>query len=182
MSTIRTLGHGTLSAEDFADLVRAANIETVVDIRRFAASRRHPHFSNDAMAAWLPRHDVDYVWLSSLGGRRKPAPDSRNVGLRNAQFRAYADYMVSDEFAAGLSELLTIAARSSVAVMCAESLWWRCHRRLLADHLALVEQKRVEHLFHNGRLTGHPPTPGARAVDGGVLYEAEPPELALDPG
>jgi hypothetical protein len=169
--TIRTLGHGTLAAEEFVALVHNAGVEAVVDIRRFPGSRRNPHFASEEMAAWLPEHGVDYRWLSSLGGRRKPAPDSPNVGLRNEQFRAYADYMASDEFAVGVAELSVLARACRVAVMCAESVWWRCHRRLLADHLVLVEQMRVEHLFHDGRLVEHAPTPEARRVDARVVYD-----------
>jgi uncharacterized protein (DUF488 family) len=169
--TIRTLGHGSLAAEEFVAVAHNADVEAVVDIRRFPGSRRHPHFASDEMATWLPEHGLDYRWLSSLGGRRKPVPDSPNVGLRNEQFRAYADYMASDEFVVGLTELSVLAGSRRVAVMCAESVWWRCHRRLLADHLVLVEQIRVEHLFHDGRLVEHTPTSEARRVDGRVVYD-----------
>ena len=95
------------------------------------------------------------------------------MGLRNDQFRAYADHMISDEFVEGVAELSALARARRVAVMCAESVWWRCHRRLLADHLVLVEQMRVEHLFHDGRLVEHPPTPEARLLDGRVIYDVE---------
>ncbi|HZJ26290.1 MAG TPA: DUF488 domain-containing protein [Acidimicrobiia bacterium] len=169
---IRTLGHGTLAAEEFAAVAHGAGVESVVDVRRFPGSRRSPHFASEAMAVWLPEHGVDYRWMPSLGGRRKPAPDSPNVGLRNEQFRAYADHMSSDEFTRGVAELSALARGHRVAVMCAESVWWRCHRRLLADHLVLVEQTRVEHLFHDGRLVDHAPIPGARRVDGHVVYDA----------
>ncbi len=123
------------------------------------------------MEAWLPTHGLEYRWLPSLGGRRRPAPDSPNVALRNDQFRAYADHMATDEFTAGVADLCALAAAHPVAVMCAESLWWRCHRRLLADHLVLVEQVPVEHVFHNGRIAAHHPTPEARRSDGGVVYD-----------
>lgn len=181
---VRTVGHGTLAADDFASLVKAAGVEMVVDVRRFPGSRRHPHFGRDEMEHWLPESSIGYRWLPSLGGRRSPAPESVHVGLRNPQFRAYADHMESEEFAAGVAELLALAASASAAVMCAESVWWRCHRRLLADHLVLVESQAVEHLFHDGRLQSHPPTPGARVDGHRVLYgaiEAEtlPMELPL---
>ena len=171
VDTIRTVGHGTLTAEEFVAVARNAGVEGVVDVRRFPGSRRHPHFAGREMATWLLDHGVDYRWLPSLGGRRKPAPDSPNVGLRNDQFRAYADHMISDEFAGGVAELCALAQARPVAVMCAESVWWRCHRRLLADHLVLVEQLRVEHLFHDGRLVEHAPTPEARRVDHHVVYD-----------
>jgi uncharacterized protein (DUF488 family) len=173
--TIRTLGHGTLSAEEFVKVVHNAGVEVVVDIRRYPGSRRYPYFGREEMAAWLPAYGVDYRWLPSLGGRRKRAPDSPNGGLRNEQFRAYADYMMSDEFAEGVAELLALAQVRRVAVMCAESVWWRCHRRLLADYLVLVAQTGVEHLFHDGRLAEHPPTAEARLLDGRVIYNVATP-------
>lgn len=175
--TIGTVGHGTLSAEDFTRLVTAAGIETVVDVRRFPSSRRNPQFRGTEMARWLaagtgttPRQ-VGYHWLPALGGRRTPAPDSPHLALRNPQFRAYADHMGTVEFAAGVSELLALArATDAVAVMCAESVWWRCHRRLLADHLVLVEGVEVEHLMHDGRRQPHVPTAEARRIDERVVY------------
>jgi uncharacterized protein (DUF488 family) len=169
--TIRTLGHGTLAADEFTVVALDAGVEAVVDVRRFPGSRRNPHFARDEMAKWLPEHGVDYRWLSSLGGRRQPAPDSPNLALRNEQFRAYADYMMSTEFAEGVAELSDLARARRVAVMCAESVWWRCHRRLLADHLVLVEEIPVEHLFHDGRLVAHAPTPEVRRVDGHIVYD-----------
>ncbi len=171
MHTVRTLGHGTLTADEFVAVLHNAGVEAVVDVRRFPGSRRNPHFASAEMATWLAEHGVDYRWLSSLGGRRKPAADSPNVGLRNEQFRAYADHMISDEFAEGVAELSAMAGARRMAVMCAESVWWRCHRRLLADHLVLVEQMRVEHLFRDGRLVEHAPTPEARRIDGHVVYD-----------
>lgn len=171
MAPVVTVGHGTLSADEFAAVVRARGTSLVVDVRRFPGSRRHPHFGRDEMAAWLPDHGLGYQWMPALGGRRRPAPDSRNVGLRNDQFRAYADHMASPEFGAAVDDLLALAGAHAVAVMCAEGVWWRCHRRLLADHLVLVRQVRVEHLFHDGRLVDHPPTPQARQCGGHVVYD-----------
>jgi uncharacterized protein (DUF488 family) len=168
---IRTIGHGTLPAEDFVRLVSAGGIGTVVDVRRFPGSRRHPHFGSDEMARWLAAAGLAYRWLPSLGGRRKPVPGSPNVGLRVPQFRAYADHMGTEEFAAGVADLLAIADAVPVAVMCAESVWWRCHRRLLADHLVLVETREVEHLFHDGRLDPHAPTAEARRAGSSVVYD-----------
>jgi uncharacterized protein (DUF488 family) len=173
---IRTLGHGTLAVDEFLAVVHGAGVESVVDVRRFPGSRRNPHFASESMATWLPEHAVAYRWISSLGGRRKPAADSPNVGLRNEQFRAYADYMSRDEFVHGIAELVALARDCRVAVMCAESVWWRCHRRLLADHLVLVERTSVEHLFHDGRLVAHPVTPGARRVGRNVVYDAHHPD------
>ena len=173
MAGVTTFGHGTLTVDGFAALVAGAGIELVVDVRRYPGSRRQPHFGEGAMGSWLPDHGVAYRWLPSLGGRRKPDAASPNLGLRNAQFRAYADHMASDEFHRGIEELLALREGAAVAVLCSESVWWRCHRRLLADHLVLVEGVVVQHLFHDGRLVPHDPLPEAEAVDGVVVYRAE---------
>jgi len=170
--TVRSVGHGMATAPAFTDLLRGAGIAIVVDVRRFPGSRRHPQFGRDQMAAWLPDAGIQYRWVPGLGGRRRGSPDSPNVALRNAQFRAYADHMVSNEFTQSVAELVAIASSSAVAVMCSESVWWRCNRRLLADHLTLVEGAAVEHLFHDGRLVGHPVTPGARRIADHVVYDA----------
>ena len=170
---IRTLGHGTLGREDFLALCGSAGVGTVVDVRRYPGSRRHPHFGREAMEVWLGDAGVGYRWLPALGGRRTAAADSPNVALRNPQFRGYADHMAGDEFRRGCAELLEVAASSPAAVMCAESVWWRCHRRLLADHLALVAGVRVEHVLPGGRLSPHGPTPQARAAGDHVVYDLE---------
>ena len=175
MEPVRTVGHGTLAADDFAALLTAAGVGSVVDVRRYPGSRRHPQFGRPAMEAWLPDHGLGYRWLPALGGRRTPAPDSPNTALRNDQFRGYADHMASEEFATGVEELLGVAAGApvagSVAVMCAEAVWWRCHRRLLADHLVAVRGVAVRHLFHDGRLADHRPSPEARVVDDRLVYD-----------
>ncbi len=171
MPVLRTVGHGTLSASALGALVVAAGIERVVDVRRFPGSRRHPHFASEEMARWLPDHGLEYEWMPSLGGRRTRRPDSPNTGLRNAQFQAYADHMATAEFRAAVDELLAAGAQRCVAVMCAESVWWRCHRRLLADHLDLVEGVDVEHVLPDGRLSPHAPTEGARREGDHVVYD-----------
>jgi uncharacterized protein (DUF488 family) len=170
MARMLTVGHGTLAAAAFSDLVRDAGVDIVVDVRRFPGSHRHPHFSREAMAEWLPSEGTAYRWLRALGGRRIGSPDSPNPGLRNPQFRAYGDHMLSEEFANAVAELCGLRAGRVLAVMCAESVWWRCHRRLLADHLVLVEELFVEHLFHDGRLVMHPVTPEARRRGRVVVY------------
>ena len=166
-----TVGHGALGAEDFGALLRDAGIDVVVDVRRYPGSRRHPHFGSEPMAEWLPDFGVDYRWCPALGGRRQPMAHSPNVGLRNEQFRAYADHMTTAEFTDAVAALQALTAHRSTAVMCAESLWWRCHRRLLADHLVLVEGLTVDHLFHNGRRENHPPTPEARPAGRHLVYD-----------
>jgi uncharacterized protein (DUF488 family) len=177
---VRTVGHGTLDADAFGDLVRAAGIEVVVDVRRFPGSRRYPQFGSDAMRTWLGERDVGYEWLESLGGRRQTTTTSPNVALRNAQFRGYADHMASAGFRDAVAELLAIGASRPATVMCAESVWWRCHRRLLADHLVLVEDVAVEHLFHDGRLVAHVPTPEARREEDHVVYDLASQPSLLD--
>jgi len=174
---LRTVGHGTLPAETFLALLDGAGIGRIVDIRSFPGSRRNPQFGREEMERWLPEGHIDYQWLRELGGRRRPAPDSRNIALRHEAFRAYADYMETAEFQSGVGELLALAGGSSTAVMCSESVWWRCHRRLLADHLVLVEGIDVVHLMHDGRLTPHAPTGGVRAAGGKLIYDvgAQPP-------
>ncbi len=148
----------------------SAGIETVVDVRRYPGSRRHPHFGREAMEGWLADAELGYRWLPTLGGRRNPAADSPNVALRNPQFRGYADHMATEEFRNGCAALLDLARSSSVAVMCAESVWWRCHRRLLADHLVLVAGITVEHVLPDARLSVHSPTPEARREGDHVVY------------
>jgi uncharacterized protein (DUF488 family) len=169
---IRTVGHGTLAADGFASLVQDAGVDLVVDIRSYPGSRRHPHFGREAMSVWLPDAGVTYEWEPRLGGRRRPSESSRNTALRNAAFRAYADHMETVDFAAGLDALIGQAETRSTAAMCAESLWWRCHRRLVADALVLVRGVHVEHLLHDGRLTDHRPSPEARVAGGVVVYDS----------
>jgi uncharacterized protein (DUF488 family) len=169
---ITTVGHGTRQQAELVDLLQDAGVEAVADIRRYPGSRRHPHFSREAMDQWLPAAGIAYRWIAGLGGRRRVDPHSPHVGLRNEQFRAYADHMASDEFSTALEELWRFAAGRSTAVMCSESLWWRCHRRLLADHLVLVDGTEVVHLFHDGRVVAHEPTPGARLEGGSLVYGA----------
>jgi uncharacterized protein (DUF488 family) len=172
VNPIHTIGHGTLSADRFVDVVLAAGVDFVVDVRRYPGSRRHPHFARDDMAAWLPAAGVGYCWMAALGGRRTPTSASVNTGWRNPQFRAYADYMATAEFAAGVTQLKELAASQTAAVMCSESVWWRCHRRLIADHLVVVEGVSVVHVFHDGRLTPHKPLEGLRRDGSHVTYPA----------
>lgn len=171
MTIVRTIGHGTATAADLAALLTTAGVEALIDVRRYPGSRRHPQFSEESMAGWLPDHGIEYAHLPSLGGRRKLVPGSPNIGLRNEQFRAYADHMATEEFADSVQELLGAAATQHVAVLCSESVWWRCHRRLLADHLILVHGVAVEHLFHDGRITRHDPTAEGRRADDHVVYD-----------
>lgn len=179
MDAIRTVGHGTMDAADFSALLGSAGVETLVDVRRYPGSRRHPHFGEQAMAQWLPEAGIEYLRIGALGGRRRPAPDSPNSAWRNEQFAAYADHMASDEFASGIAELLDVAKRSTTAIMCSESVWWRCHRRMVADHLVLVEGLEVEHLFHDSRLIAHDPMAEAVVVGSHLEYPQDASQLRL---
>lgn len=167
---IYTVGHGTATADEFATLLADQGIQWLVDVRRYPGSRRNPQFGRGEMESWLSERGIDYRWEDRLGGRRKPDPDSVNQGLRNEQFRAYADHMATSEFRAAIIDLLSAADDLTIAVMCSESVWWRCHRRLVADHLTLVEERQVLHLFHGGNAAVHPVTPGARMEDDHIEY------------
>ncbi len=173
MDCVWTFGHGTLAAEDLVALLERAGIEAVADIRRYPGSRRHPHLARERIAEWLPAAGIADEWIVELGGRRRVDRSSRHVGLRNDQFRAYADHMETDEFARGLERLAQYANGRRTAVMCSESVFWRCHRRLVADHLVLLDGVEVRHLFHDGRVVPHPVTAGATAIDGAVVYLPE---------
>lgn len=171
MTTVHTVGHGTLPAEALAALLNGAGVSCIVDVRSYPGSRRHPHFNREAMEQWAPASGLEYTWLPALGGRRRPTEASRHVALRQDAFRAYADHMETAGFIAGVDELLHKADGRTLAVMCSESVWWRCHRRLLADHLVLVRRVEVVHLMHDGRLVAHPVTAGARRDGPHVLYD-----------
>ena len=133
--TIFTIGHSTRTAEELLALLAAHELGGIADVRRYPASRRHPHFARDALAATLATAGVAYHWLPALGGRRAARPDSRHVAWREAAFRGYADHMETPEFQDGLSALLAFAAERPTAIMCAEAVPWRCHRQLIADAL-----------------------------------------------
>jgi uncharacterized protein (DUF488 family) len=160
---LTTVGHGTLAAPDFTELVKGAGIATVVDVRSFPGSRRHPHFARQEMEQWLPAAGVGYHWEKDLGGFRKARPDSPNQALRHPSFRGYADYMATGAFSSALDRLMAEAGAEPVAVMCSESLWWRCHRRLLADAVVLWRGGSVSHLLHGGRRDTHRLTDGVRS-------------------
>ena len=171
MTTVLTVGHGTLSAEAFVELLQGAGVAHLVDVRSYPGSRHNPQFGREAMEQWLPEAGIAYSWKRDLGGRRRPIPDTKHRALRVAAFGAYADHMETPAFQAAVGQLLGVAARSRTAVMCSESVWWRCHRRLLADHVTLVRSVEVLHLMHDGRLQPHPITDGARLDDGTVVYD-----------
>jgi uncharacterized protein (DUF488 family) len=147
-------------------------MKAIIDVRRFPGSRRHPQFMREAMEQWLPASGIEYRWEERLGGRRRGIPGSPNVALRNASFRAYADYMASEAFGEALEHVLAASAARRTAILCSESLWWRCHRRLVADAASLLKDIGVEHLLHTGRFTPHVPTEGVRVAGRSLIYDA----------
>lgn len=168
--TLLTVGHGTLAAEELAALLTDAGVARLVDIRRFPTSRRHPQFAGERMQDWLAEHGITYRWEERLGGRRSRRADSPNTALRNPGFQGYADYMGEPAFRAALDGLLADAEAAPTAMLCAESVWWRCHRRLVADAAVLLCGVTVWHLFHDGRLAEHPVTEVARRSGDVVVY------------
>jgi uncharacterized protein (DUF488 family) len=168
-----TLGHGTAGADELARLIREAGIEQLVDVRTVPKSRRHPHFRREELERWVPELSGSaYIWQPALGGFRPVHRESSNVALRNPSFRAYADYMETDEFGPALGDLLARAAGARTAVMCSESLWWRCHRRLISDAAELLHGVEVKHLMHDGALRPHVRTEGVRTTpDGSLRYD-----------
>jgi uncharacterized protein (DUF488 family) len=171
MATLFTAGHSTRAIEELMEMLRERRIETLTDVRRFPGSRRHPQFSRDALAASLDAAGIGYVHEADLGGRRAPRPDSPNTAWRVAAFRGYADYMAQPPFRAALARLLRRAVESPTAVLCAEAVPWRCHRRLIAD-AAVVQGFDVVHLIAPGRAESHALNPTARLVPATALTGA----------
>lgn len=170
---IWTVGHSTHSLDDFIGLLQAHRIQAIADVRRFPGSRRFPQFGENALRESLADRDIDYLWLGdTLGGRRRPQPGSPNDGWRNASFRGYADHLSSTAFANGLAQLLTLAERRRTSLMCAEVLWWRCHRALISDVLKM-RGISVLHIQDHGPAGEHPFSTAARIVDGRLDYSAE---------
>ncbi|HSH59959.1 MAG TPA: DUF488 domain-containing protein [Acidimicrobiales bacterium] len=146
-----TVGHGTRSVDELAAVVADAGLDRLVDVRRFPGSRRHPHLSRAGLEEGLPAFGIAYEWCEALGGRRSRLPSSRHTAWRNDAFAGYADHMDSKEFRTALDDVL---GRLPLAVMCAETLWWRCHRRLIAD-AATLAGIRVVHLLGVGKSQPH---------------------------
>ena len=166
-----TLGHSTKAWEEFLALLHSAQIQAVADVRRFAASRRHPQFASAHMSSALREAGIEYLPIPELGGRRSPRKDSPNTALRVAGFRGYADYMQTDAYQSASAWLASRARSNRTAVMCAESLWWQCHRGLIADDFK-SRGWRVLHLLKPGQPQEHPYTRAARIVDGRLDYSS----------
>jgi uncharacterized protein (DUF488 family) len=170
MPTIWTIGHSTRSGEEFVGLLRAHGIERLVDVRAFPGSRRFPQFNREALAGSMASAGLEYVHMPELGGRRKPNPGSRNTAWRNESFRAYADYLETPEFGAAGERLEVLARERRTAIMCAEALWWKCHRALISDWLKW-RGWTVLHIEGEGRAKEHPYTQAAAIVGGRLSYE-----------
>jgi uncharacterized protein (DUF488 family) len=167
-----TFGHGTASAERMAELLRSAGVTMLVDVRIAPGSRRSPHVARAELERWLPGDGIRYRWEKRLGGFRRPAPDSPDVAWREAAFRGYAGHMRGADFLAAIDEVLVQATAEPLAVMCSESVWWRCHRRLIADFAEVARGVPVQHLMHDGRLAPHIRSPGVRLrADGLLVYD-----------
>ncbi|MFF0458928.1 DUF488 domain-containing protein [Streptomyces mexicanus] len=164
-----TFGHGTAGRERITGLLRDAGIASVVDVRTAPGSRRDADLLRERLAGWLPDSGIAYRWERDLGGFRKPAADSPDTFWRNDSFRGYAGHTRSPEFVAAMDRLLAEAAGTPTAVMCGETVWWRCHRRLVADFAVLARGVPVAHLMHDGRIVPHVPTAGARLGEDGLL-------------
>jgi uncharacterized protein (DUF488 family) len=167
--TIYTIGHSTRSLEDFLALLRAHRISQLADVRTVPKSRRHPHFGGGALARSLPEANVAYRHLAALGGLRKPRKDSRNTAWRHESFRGYADHMETPAFQLALDDLMAWSGAAPTVVMCAEALWWQCHRQLIADAL-VARAVEVRHIMSAGPAPLHALTAFARTDDGRVTY------------
>jgi uncharacterized protein (DUF488 family) len=167
---VLTVGHGTDDRAALGARLRGVGVELLVDVRRFPGSRNNPDVARDALAAWLPEAGIGYRWDERLGGRRRlPTGEPAADGWWTvAQFAAYAAWTRTPEFAAALDEVLAEAADRTVAVLCSEYVWWRCHRRLIADVAMLARGVPVQHLMPDGRLAEHPPAEGA-VLEGGLV-------------
>ena len=170
-----TVGHGTADREQFGILLQGAGVRLLADVRRFPGSRRNLDTRKEALQEWLPADGIEYEWFEDLGGRRRRAAGEPETDgwWRVEQFRAYAAYTRTPDFQAALADLHSRAARQTTAIMCSESLWWRCHRRIIADVLVLLHGFSVDHLMHDGRLTAHQPSAGSRVLDGAVFWDVQ---------
>jgi uncharacterized protein (DUF488 family) len=168
-----TIGHSTRKIDMFISLLEENGIKLVVDVRSFPGSRRYPQFNKEALADSLGQHGIRYEHFADLGGRRKPKHTSHNTAWRNASFRGYADYMETEEFRKGIERLVDLTSEvGPAAIMCAEAVWWRCHRALISDYL---EARGIEviHIVDANKSELHPFTSAARIVDGGLSYASD---------
>jgi len=172
MMRIWTIGHSTRAIDEFISLLEENEIRMLADVRAWPGSKRYPQFNKDALAESLTAHAIRYEHFPELGGKRKSKADSRNTAWRDASFRGYADYMETEQFQKAIERLLDVAAGAGpTAIMCAEAVWWRCHRSLVADYLK-VRGVEVLHILGANKIEPHPYTSAARIVNGDLSYEA----------
>jgi uncharacterized protein (DUF488 family) len=173
LATLYTIGHSTRTLDELIEALRAHEINTLVDIRAFPMSRRLPQFNRDALEQSLPAAGIRYVWMKTLGGyRKKTLGESPNIALRNNSFRNYADYMLTPEFEQAMAELIRLAEESRTAYMCAERVYFRCHRMLVSDWL-VAHGHEVLHIDATGPVKPHKLTTEARTIDGRLLYRGD---------
>ena len=173
MVTLYSIGHSTRAHAEFMALLRAHQVAALADIRAFPVSRRFPHFNRENLESALAAEHIGYRWMPALGGRRgKQNEDSPNVALRNPSFRNYADYMLTPAFEQAAAELEALAAGARTAMMCAEAVFFRCHRMLVSDYFAL-RGHQVLHIQDAGPPRPHRVTAEARPVDGQVVYRGD---------
>ena len=177
MTRIWTIGHSTRTIEEFIGALQANGIKLVADVRLLPGSKRYPQFNKEEVARSLREDGIGYEHFPELGGRRKARKDSRNTAWRNESFRGYADHMETAEFASGIARLQKMAdGHGATAIMCAEAVWWRCHRSLIADYLK-VKGVEVIHIMDGNKTEVHPFTSAARVLDGKLDYSGKQPEL-----
>ena len=170
---IWTIGHSTRNIDTFISLLKANEIKSLADVRLLPGSKRYPQFNKETLADSLSKAGICYEHFPELGGRRKPRENSPNTAWRNESFRGYADYMETEQFNKGVKRLLYLAADAGpTAIMCAEAVWWRCHRSLISDYLKAVDIE-VMHILDANKTEPHPYTSAARIVDGKLSYQAD---------
>src|SRR4029434_2089657 len=170
---IWTIGHSTRGIVECISLLKENQIKLLADVRAFPGSKRYPQFNKDALAECLTAHEIRYEHFPDLGGKRKSKPDSRNTAWRNASCRGYADYMETEQFQKGIARLLDLAAEAGpTAIMCAEAVWWRCHRSLISDYLK-ARGVEVMHIVDVNKTQSHPYTSAAKIVNGKLSYAVE---------
>lgn len=173
MATLFTIGHSTRTLAELIEALHAHGIKTLVDIRAFPMSRRLPHFNRENLEREMPAAGIRYVWMKALGGYRKQTrKDSPHTGLRNSSFRNYADYMLTGEFKSAIAELLKLAEQAPTAYMCAERVYFHCHRMLVSDYL-LAHGHEVKHIDAAGPVRAHRLTPEARLVGENLIYKVD---------
>src|SRR5205807_6145813 len=170
---IWTIGHSTRTIDEFVSLLKENEINLLADVRAWPGSRHYPQFNKEALAESLSAHGIRYEHFLELGGRRRPRSDSKNTAWRNASFRGYADYMETEQFQKGVERLLDVATEAGAsAIMCAEAVWWRCHRSLIADYLK-ARGVEVLNILGANKVEPHPYTSAARIVNGELSYTAD---------